>query len=85
MGTVGDRNEWIAEFATLISQEAGVSLRDATGMAPRFFSELQAFEPSEAAAIVATTGLIRREDRGLRSAPPSPSRSERRGQHPPGP
>ncbi len=80
MGTSGSRDEWISEFATLISQEAGVSLRDATGMAPRFFVELHNFEPSEAAAIVATTGLIRREDRGLRGVPPSASRAERRGQ-----
>jgi len=80
MGTVGDRNEWIAEFAMMISQEAGVSLRDATGMAPRFFSELRNFEPAEAAAIVVSTGLIRREDRGLRSVPPPPAEAERRGQ-----
>lgn len=79
MATVGDRNEWIAEFALLISQEAGVSLRDATGMAPRFFGELRNFEPAEAAAIVASTGLIRREDRGLRSTPPPPG-PDRRGQ-----
>ncbi|MES2991669.1 MAG: hypothetical protein V4844_09625 [Pseudomonadota bacterium] len=80
MGTAGSRDEWIAEFALLISQDAGISLRDASGMAPRFYAELQNFEPSEAAAIVATTGLIRREDRGLRGAPPSAARTERRGQ-----
>ena len=84
MGTVGEKNVWVAEFAMLISQEAGVSLPDATGMAPRFFEELRNFEPSEAAAIVASTGLIRREDRGLRSVPPPPGR-DRRGQSPTGP
>ncbi|HEY9239548.1 MAG TPA: hypothetical protein VIP10_11970 [Burkholderiaceae bacterium] len=77
--TVGDRNEWISEFASLIAQESGVSLRDASGMAPRFYTELRNFEPSEAAAIVASTGLIRREDRGLRALPPPPG-VERRGQ-----
>ncbi|CAM5794746.1 hypothetical protein [Rhizobacter fulvus] len=85
MGTVGDRNEWMAEFAMMISQEAGVTLRDATGMAPRFFAELRNFEPSEAAAIVVSTGLIRREDRGLRSVPPPPASAERRGQARAGP
>jgi hypothetical protein len=84
MATVGDRNAWIAEFATLISQESGVSLRDARGMAPRFFTELRNFEPSEAAAIVSSTGLIRREDRGLRSTPP-PAGPDRRGQARAGP
>lgn len=85
MDTVSDRNDWVAEFATLISQEAGVSLRDATGMAPRFYTELRHFEPSEAAAIVASTGLIRREDRGLRATPPPPAEADRRGQSRAGP
>ena len=85
MSTLIDRNDWIAEFAMLISQESGVSLRDATGMAPRFFTELQHFEPSEAAAIVVTTGLIRREDRGLRATRRPPADADRRGQPRAGP
>ncbi len=80
MATVNERSEWIGEFASLISQESGVSLRDATGMAPRFYTELRSFEPSEAAAIVVSTGLIRREDRGLRSSTPQREGPDRRGQ-----
>lgn len=80
MTMVGDRNGWISEFASLISQESGVSLRDAAGMAPRFYAELRYFEPSEAAAIVVSTGLIRREDRGLRSSMPKRDGPDRRGQ-----
>ncbi len=85
MATVGDKDEWISGFAALISQESGVSLRDATGMAPRFYTELRYFEPSEAAAIVVSTGLIRREDRGLRSSAPQRDGPDRRGRAAEGP
>ena len=69
MTAVATRDEWIAQFAALLEQQAPVSTLQAHAIAPRIYQSLFVLPPEVAAKLVIQIRMLRKPDLDLGCAP----------------